>query len=207
MTVLEDSWIDEWGSIVKLHDLDQDALIRCRLCDLTENGVPLGSCSAHVVKRSGGSQGVWCWSCQSTFWEYHETPRLVPSWPPAETRCLDGNPPNYLGGCVLDATFPEHRRHGRPRCTDMIPLDVLFESRVTCLDAPTGYGKTYLLVDLVNNSPNSRVMVIASWTSLCNYYKCLLDRETRVTWSLYAEGSVKRWNPATDTHVIIAIRH
>ncbi len=132
ITVLEGSWIDDgWGSIVKLEDLDQDALIRCRLCDLTENGVPLGSCSAHVVKRSGGSQGVWCWSCQCTFWEYHETPRLVPSWPPAERHCLDGNPPTYLGGCVLDATLPEHRRHGRPRCTDMIPVDVLFESRVT----------------------------------------------------------------------------
>ncbi len=55
----------------------------------------------------------------------------------------------------------------------------------------------------MNSLPNSRVMVIVSWTSLCNYYKCLLDRETRVTWSLYTDGSVKRWNPVTDPHIII----
>ncbi len=68
---------------------------------------------------------------------------------------------------------------------------------------PHGLCKTYLLVDLVKRSPDSKVMVIVAWTSLCNYYKCLLERETRVTWSLYAEGSVRRWNPATEPHVII----
>ncbi len=93
--------------------------------------------------------------------------------------------------------------NGVPRCTKFISRRELTRCKATCVDAPTGYGKTYLLVDLVNSLPNSTVMVIVSWTSLCNYYKCLLDRETRVTWSLYTDGSVKRWNPATEPHVII----
>ncbi len=49
--------------VVKLEDVNQDVPIRCRRCDLTENGDPVGTCSAHVVKRKYGSQGVWCWSC------------------------------------------------------------------------------------------------------------------------------------------------
>ncbi len=71
------------------------------------------------------------------------------------------------------------------------------------MDAPTGFGKTYLLVDHVKRYVNSKVMVIVSWTSLCNYYKCLLDRETGSTWSLYSEVGVRDWNPVKNPRVII----
>ncbi len=133
MTILEDTWLDEWGGIVKLWDMEHNMLIRCKYCDLTQKGDPLGSCSAHVVKKNG-SQGVWCWSCYCMFWEYHETERLAPSWPPSSVCGLrnGGGRSIYLGGEIVDAKKPEHQVNGRPRCTNMIPVDILFECRVTC---------------------------------------------------------------------------
>ncbi len=194
------------GGEVKLEDIDQDVLIRCRRCDLTENRDPLGTCFAHVVKKKYGSQGVWCWSCECMFWEYHETPRLVPSWPPAGRHCLDGQPPTYLGGYILDATLPEHRQHGRPRCSDMIPVDELFMSRVTCLDAPTGSGKTFMLVEFCKKYPDRPVLVCVAWRSLCYYYKSLMEEHTGKSWELYCEvnkGKVQLWNPSKNSRVIV----
>ncbi len=77
------------------------------------------------------------------------------------------------------------------------------------MDAPTGFGKTYLLIDHIRHyGKNSRVMVIVSWKSLCNYYKGLLEKETNVSWSLYSDRSdhesrICEWDPVKNPRVII----
>ncbi len=102
---------------------------------------------AHVVKKNG-SQGVWCWSCNCMFSEYHETERLVPSWfRTARTLSSRKTSGKFLGGKIVNVTKPEYEENGKPCCTKMMPVDVLFECKVTCLDAPTGYRKTFMLVE------------------------------------------------------------
>ncbi len=50
-------WLDEWGCTFALADMAHDDLVRCKSCDLTGDGLPVGECSAHVVKK-GVSQNV-----------------------------------------------------------------------------------------------------------------------------------------------------
>ncbi len=195
------TWFDQWGTCSTLADMVHDDPVRCKLCDLTSDGLPIGDCSAHVVKKPP-SEGVWCWSCETQFWEEDSIPRLVPSWPPAR----DFASRSSLGGSVMDVSESRLSHclvNGLPRCTRLIPEAELTRCRVTCVDAPTGFGKTYLLVDYVKRYPSSNVMVIVSWQSLCSYYKSLLDKETRFTWSLYLDEHVQEWNLTQNRHAIV----
>ncbi len=90
-----------------------------------------------------------------------------------------------------------------PRCTRLISPQDLIRSKVTCVDAPTGSGKTYLLVEYMRTFCKSKVMVVISWTSLCNYYKSMLEDTTDLHWELYTESTVNKWNPIDNLHVIV----
>ncbi len=206
MTVIQGTWLDEWGGVVILANLEHNVVIRCKRCDLLENGEPLGSCSAHVVKKNG-SQGVWCWSCNCMFWENHETARLVPSWPlVARNSPYHTTSENFLGGRVINAMKSEYEVDGKPRCTKMVPVDVLFECKVICLDAPTGYGKTFMLVEYAKIYRYRPVLVRVAWRSLCHYYKSLMEQHTGETWELYCsvpKSEVRSWMPSRNPRVIL----
>ncbi len=131
-------WEDLWGITHTLADLAHNDNVRFKLCDLTASCGPLGAPCGHVVKK-GTSEGVWCWSCSTMFWEEDCVLRLVPSWPEADSTAVK----SLLGGMVVDVDRPEmahcRRVNNVPRCTEIIPGPLLTRPKVTCVDAPTGY--------------------------------------------------------------------